>query len=397
LFKRYILIWNTTLKITREELEARLENLRRRMTDEGYDALIIYSDEYRSGHATYVTNYKPINVIEESPQLVLIVGNNAPVVFLGRLNAYAAKDMCWIDDVRGIHRPYSDFPQVFAPIVGRTSKIALIGKNILPVEIYEQLLDAVPNAVIDSRDDIMLELRKIKSEAEIGLMEQAAEINDAVLKQAAAEVKVGMTEIQVAGLAESIARNMNADIGSATVVMSGPNTNYPAWRATDRQVQAGDFVMLDFNPAIGHYCNDGGITILMPGADSEQERALIVGHRALKKVIPTIKPGITARSIFDTLLEELEPHGFADNFTPYAKGLRGVGHAVGIDVVEPPNLSSDSDFELEAGMTLAVKLDLHDLPGGGYRIEVVVAVTQDGVRPLNKLVLAEADDFAVQR
>lgn len=383
--------------ISTDELKQRTENLRFRMKEEGYDALIIYSDEYRSGHSTYVTNYKPINVIEESPQLVLIVGDNAPVVFLGRLNAYAAKDMCWIEDVRGIHRPYTDFPQVFKPIVGRASKIGLIGKNILPFEIYEQLVDAVPDAVIENRDDIMLNLRKIKTEAEIALMEEAADINDAVLKKAAKAVKVGMTEIQVAGLAEGLAREMNADIGSATVVMSGPNTNYPAWRATDRKIQPGEFVMLDFNPAIGHYCNDGGITILMPGADPEQERALIVGHRALKKVIPTIKPGITARSIFDTLLEELEPHGFADNFTPYAKGLRGVGHAVGLDVVEPPNLSSDSDFELEAGMTLAVKLDLHDLPGGGYRIEVVVAVTEDGVRPLNKLVLAEPDDFAVQR
>ena len=66
-------------------------------------------------------------------------------------------------------------------------------------------------------------------------------------------------------------------------------------------------------------------------------------------------------------------------------------------MVEPPNLSSDSDFELEAGMTLAVKLDLHNLVGGGYRIEVVVAVTGDGVRPLNRLVLEEADDFAVRR
>ena len=385
------------MEITSEELKQRTDNLRQRMLSEGYDALIIYSDEYRSGHSTYVTNYKPINVIEESPQLVLIVGNNEPVVFLGRLNAYAAKDMCWIDDVRGIHRPYSDFPQVFEPIVGRASKIGLIGKNILPFEIYEQLVDAVPEAVIEARDDIMLDLRKIKSEAEIALMERAADINDAVLKEAVKAVKVGMTEIQVAGLAESIARRMNADIGSATVVMSGPNTNYPAWRATDRKIQPGEFVMLDFNPAIDHYCNDGGITVLIPGADPEQERALIVGHQALKTVIPTIRPGITARSIFDTLLAELEPHGFAENFTPYAKGMRGVGHAVGLDVVEPPNLSSNSDFELEAGMTLAVKLDLHDLPGGGYRIEVVVAVTEEGVRPLNKLVLAEPDDFAVQR
>ena len=385
------------MEISHEELKQRTESLRRRMKSEGYDALVIYSDEYRSGHSSYITNYRPLNVIEESPQLVILIGDRPPVVLLGRLNAYAAKDLCWIDDVRGIHRPFKDLPDIFAPIVGRNSKIGLIGKNILPVEIYEQISGSVPQATFESRDDIMLDLRKIKSAAEIALMARAAEINDEVLRQAVKQVKVGMTEVQVAGVAENIARKLNADIGSATVVMSGPNTKYPAWRAMDRKIEPGDYVMLDFNPAIGNYCNDGGITILMPGADPEQERALVVGHRTLKKVIPTIRPGITARSIFDTLLAELEPEGLAEHFTPYAKGMRGVGHAVGLDVVEPPNLSSDSDFELEAGMTLAIKLDLHDLVGGGYRIEVVVAVTESGVRPLNKLVLDEPDDFAVQR
>ena len=385
------------MKITNEELKQRTENLRRRMKSEGCDALVIYSDEYRSGHSSYITNYKPINVIEESPQLVIMIEEREPVVLLGRLNAYAARDFCWIKDIRGIHRPYEDLPEIFAPIAGRQSKIGLIGKNILPFEIFEQISEAAPLASFESRDEIMLDLRKIKSEREIALMERAAEINDEVLRQAVKLVKVGMTEIQVAGVAENIARKLNADIGSATVVMSGPNTRYPAWRATDRKIEPGDFVMLDFNPSFGHYCNDGGITILMPGADREQERALVVGHRALKRVIPTIRPGCTARSIFDTLLAELEPEGLAGHFTPYAKGLRGVGHAVGLDVVEPPNLSSDSDFELEAGMTLAVKLDLHDLVGGGYRIEVVVAVAEDGVRPLNRLVLEEPDDFAVQR
>ena len=367
------------------------------MKSEGFDALVVYSDEYRSGHSSYITNFRPLNVIEESPQLVIMIEDREPVVLLGRLNAYAARDLCWIKDIRGIHRPYADLPEIFAPIAGRKSKIGLIGKNILPLEIYEQISQAVPLALFASRDDIMLDLRKIKSEMEIALMERAAEINDEVLRQAVKLVRVGMTEIQVAGVAENIARKLNADIGSATVVMSGPNTRYPAWRATDRRIEPGDFVMLDFNPAYGNYCNDGGITILMPGADREQRRALVVGHRALKKVIPAIRPGFTARSIFDTLLAELEREGLADHFTPYAKGLRGVGHAVGLDVVEPPNLSSDSDFELETGMTMAVKLDLHDLIGGGYRIEVVVAVAEGGVRPLNKLVLEEPDDFAVQR
>ena len=47
--------------------------------------------------------------------------------------------------------------------------------------------------------------------------------------------------------------------------MSGLNTNYAAWRPTDQKIERGDFVLVDFNPAVGHYCNDGGITVLMPG------------------------------------------------------------------------------------------------------------------------------------
>ncbi len=65
--------------------------------------------------------------------------------------------------------------------------------------------------------------------------------------------------------------------------------------------------------------------------------------------------------------------------------------------MEPPNLSPDSDFVLYPGMTLAIKLDLHDLPGGGYRIEVVVLITETGVTPLNNLVLDQPNDFTILR
>jgi Xaa-Pro aminopeptidase len=133
----------------------------------------------------------------------------------------------------------------------------------------------------------------------------------------------------------------------------------------------------------------------MPGASQEQLDALVLGHQIIKEIVPLIRPQTRARSIHDMMFERLAPHGFAPHFSPYAKGLRGVGHGVGIDVVEPPNLSSDTDFTLEPGMTLAVKFDLHGLKAGGFRIEVVVHITETGVTPLNKLVLREPADFAV--
>jgi Xaa-Pro aminopeptidase len=367
------------------------------MLAEGLDALVVYSDEYRSGHGTYLTNYKPINVVEESPQLVVLVGDQPPTLLLGRLNLYAAKDVVWMDQVLPIHRASEFLPDIFRSLAGRPVRIGLVGDNLLPVSLYETIRDAVPRAEFVPAGPLLVELRQIKSPAEIAIMERAAEINDQVLREVLKRCRVGMTEMQVAGEAEYAARRLGADIGSATVVMSGPNTNYPAWRPSERVIEPGDFVLVDFNPAVEHYCNDGGITLLMPGADPAQARALSTSHRILKEIMPLIRPQTKGSSIHDLMLQRLEPLGYRDNFVPYARGMRGVGHGVGLDVVEPPDLSSDSDFVLQPGMTLAVKLDLHGLPGGGFRIEVVVAITETGMRPLNKLVLAEDDDFAILR
>ncbi len=383
------------MAIEKVELMARTERLRTLMKDRGFDALIIYSDEYRSGHSTYLTNYKPINVIEESPQVVFLIGDLPPVMLLGRLNAYAARDQVWMEDVRQIHKAAEYVPQILKSLTGRRTRIGLVGNNLMPIDLFETIRSAVPDASFESVTAMMMELRQVKSAAEIDLMERAADINDEVLREVLTRCRVGMTEIQVAGEAEALARRLNADIGSATVIMSGPNTNYPAWRANRRKVERGEFLLIDFNPAYDHYCNDGGITVLMPGASREQADALKAGHRVLKEVVPLIRPGITAASIFDNMKSRLEGLGYLDNFLPYATGQRGVGHSVGLDVVEPPNLSADSHFSLQPGMTLAIKLDLHDLPGGGYRVEVVVAVTEDGVRPLNKLVLDQPDDFTI--
>jgi len=385
------------MSIVRQELMDRTARLRRKMQDEGLDALVIYSDEYRSGHTTYLTGYKPINVIEESPQIVFLVADSPPVVLVGRLNRYAAKDVIWMDDVRPVHEAAAHLPDIFAAIGGRACRVGVIGHNLLPIAFHEVLRGAVPGAEFVPVEPLLIDMRQIKSAAEIALMRQAAEINDQVLRRVLERCRVGQTEIEVAGEAEYAGRQLGADFGSATVVMSGPNTNYPAWRPSNRVIEPGDFVLVDFNPAIGHYCNDGGITVLMPGAGPEQVAALKAGHAVLKEVVPRIRPQTKASSIYELMLERLQPLGYRDNFVPYARGQRGVGHGVGLDVVEPPNLSSDSDFVLYPGMTLAIKLDLHDLVGGGYRIEVVVLVTETGVSPLNTLVLSEADDFTILR
>ena len=383
------------MQIQREELIQRTERMRSVMHENNLDALIIYSDEYRSGNGTYFTNYKPINLIEESPQMLCLIGDLPPTLFIGRLNAYSAVKTVWIEDVRPIHRLDEFVPEVFNSIINTNARIGLIGDNLLPLSNYRVIERHLGDAEFVPCTNLLIELRQVKSDNEIALMRQAAEIDDEVLAGLLKKIHIGQTETQVAAEAEYIGRKMGADLGSATVVMSGPNTNFPAWRPSDRAIEAGDFVLVDFNPAVGNYCNDGGVTVLMPGASTEKADALAFGHKVIKEVIPLIQPNTVASTIYDMMLARLEPAGYADNFVPYAKGQRGVGHGGGLDVVEQPDLTLDSDFDLLPGMTLAIKLDLHGLTGGGFRIECVIAITESGVDPLNRLILSENDTFTI--
>ena len=182
-------------------------------------------------------------------------------------------------------------------------------------------------------------MRKIKSDKEIELMEKAAEINDSVLTELKKIIKIGMTEQQVVAHADFLGRQMGADLGSATVVMSGKNTKFPAWRATDKKLQKGELLMVDFNPTIGYYCNDGGLTFLMPGATKYKTDALINSHKILKTTIQSIKSQTKATSVHDSFYKSLVPLGLEPKFSPYVTGTRGTGHGVGLDVVKCPDLN----------------------------------------------------------
>src|ERR1700748_3341768 len=179
------------MTISRAEFEDRTRRLREKMKAEELDALIVFSDEYRPGHPPYLTGYKPLNMIEESPQLVFLVEDQAPVVLIGRLNSYAAKDIIWTDDVRPVHRAEESIPDICRSIKDRASRIGLIGDNLLPVSKFEIIKKSLPKATFTSVTPLLIQLRQIKTSAEVALMERAADINDAVLRGVLDKIRVG--------------------------------------------------------------------------------------------------------------------------------------------------------------------------------------------------------------
>ena len=168
------------MAINKLELSDRLARIREKMHEENFNALIIYSDEYRSGNTSYFTDYKPINVIEESPQVIFVVEDADPVVMIGRLNSFAAKETIWIDDVRPIHEIDEHLDFIFKPIKSKNPKIGIIGDNLLPVKTFNSIKNNLPEAKFVSCGEMLSEIRAIKSPAEIELMRKAPSINDYV-------------------------------------------------------------------------------------------------------------------------------------------------------------------------------------------------------------------------
>jgi len=381
--------------ISDKELKDRLNRLRKLVKEKGLNGIIVYSDEYRSGYCTYFTGYKPINVIEESPQTLILLEDEDPILVIGRLNYYSAKETVWIDKILQHHKFETEISDLLKKFNKKGNKIGIAGEHLMPFYLRDILTSAMPDIEFPIETKIIDDMRKIKSVKEIELMEKAADINDKVLTELKGIIKIGMTEQQVVAHADFLGRQLGADLGSATVVMSGKNTKFPAWRATDKKIDKGELLMVDFNPAIGNYCNDGGLTFLMPGATDFKKDTLVNSHKILKKTINSIKSQTKATSVHDLFFEDLKPLKLDGNFSPYVSGTRGTGHVVGLDVVESPDLNKTSDFIFYPNMTMAVKLDLHDLEEQGLRVEQVVVITPEGARPLNKLAMTKPDDWAI--
>ena len=373
-----------------KDFTSRIKKIQSELSEKKLDALFVFSDEYRPGYTLYLSDYFPINVIEESPQGVYVPLDGEAVLFLGNINAQVAKSVSWIRDVRTIEE-LDFFFKSHKENQGRSLKVGLVGEALLPVRYYRKLRFALQGNDFIDADAIIQKMRAIKSPDEVERMQDAAHLGDAAIREAVARLNKGdATEIELAAVAEYVIRSGGGIIGSATIVSAGQHTKMPTWRPSEKTIESGEAVLIDANPSLRGYCSDVATTVFCGNVEGEKKKIQELGRKILGDVISHLQPGTSASFIYDYFLDRSRESGYEKFFTQYAKGMRAVGHGVGLDVVEWPNLDKDSKFLLEPGMTLGVKFDLHGFDWGGIRFEVDVLVEEDGCRSLNTIL---DDDF----
>ncbi|WKX02213.1 aminopeptidase P family protein [Candidatus Mycoplasma mahonii] len=226
-------------------------------------------------------------------------------------------------------------------------------------------------------------LRIIKDEAEIKLMKKAGSIALHALKELEADIKPGISELELDRKLEFLLRKHGAKKGSFdAIVVSGKRGSLPHGNPSAKILQTGELLTIDFGALYEGYCSDITRTFHVGNVTDpkilEFEEVLRTAQQMGKDAV---KPGVTTGAIDKVCRDYITKKGFGEYF------VHSTGHGLGIDVHELPNVTSNKalDVVLEAGMVITVEPGIY-IPGvGGIRVEDDILVTKNGYEVLSKI------------
>ena len=223
-------------------------------------------------------------------------------------------------------------------------------------------------------------LRQVKDGGEIGYIRRACAIADKAFEDIVHFIRPGRTEIEVAARLEQVMREAGSEKPSFdTIVASGLRGSMPHGTATEKVIEAGDFVTMDYGAKFEGYCSDITRTVCVGEATARQREVYEAVLGTQEMVLAAIAPGKSGKEIDAASREFLKKYDLAQYFG------HGLGHSLGLEIHEEPRLSPSSTCEhLMPGMLITDEPGVY-LPGwGGLRIEDTVLVTKTGSERLTK-------------
>jgi len=224
---------------------------------------------------------------------------------------------------------------------------------------------------------LLTELRRVKDKAELEAMTAAQRIAERALGDICNEIRPGVTEKEIAARLQYLmlhygAENMSFD----PIVVSGANGSVPHGVPSGKEIQAGEFVTMDFGCIYHGYCSDMTRTVAVGHATEEMRRVYGTVLAAQAAGIAAAKAGATGKAVDGAARAVIEDAGYGEYFT------HSFGHGVGVEIHEAPNASPANDKPLPAGAVVSAEPGVY-IPGKlGVRIEDVIALREGGCHNL---------------
>ncbi|MBO1579063.1 Xaa-Pro dipeptidase [Bacillus sp. XF8] len=222
-------------------------------------------------------------------------------------------------------------------------------------------------------------LRLIKTDSEIKILKEAAQIADAAFEHILSFIRPGVSEIEVSNELEFFMRKQGATSSSFDIIVaSGLRSALPHGVASEKVIEKGDFVTLDFGAYYKGYCSDITRTIAVGEPSDKLKEIYNVVLEAQIRGVNGIKAGLTGREADALTRDYITEKGYGEYFG------HSTGHGVGLEIHEAPGLAFRSETVLEPGMAVTVEPGIY-IPGvGGVRIEDDIIITSEGNEVITK-------------
>lgn len=230
---------------------------------------------------------------------------------------------------------------------------------------------------LEETESILEKQRMIKDQNEIELLKKACEITDNCFSHLINYIKVGMTEKQIAYEIERYFLQNGADgLAFETIVASNENSSKPHAKTTDRKIDVGDVITIDFGCKYKGYCSDMTRTIFVGYVPEKVKK---IYDLVLKNQLQTekdMKDGANIRILSRNVENDFRLNGYSL--------VHALGHGVGLDIHELPVISYRNDNNLKENMIVTNEPGIY-IPGEfGIRIEDTVLITKSGCISLTK-------------
>ena len=222
-------------------------------------------------------------------------------------------------------------------------------------------------------DEIINKARAVKTDYEVDCIKKAQKIAEDAFSHILTFIKEGVTEKEIAlELDFFMLKNGAEAVSFETIAVSGKNSSMPHGVPTDKKIENGDFITMDFGAVYNGYHSDMTRTVIVGKPTEKQKEVYETVLKAQKSALEVLKNGVTGFDADKVARDIIENAGYKENFG------HGTGHGVGIEIHESPNLSPYSKATLETGNVVTVEPGIYIPDEFGVRIEDMALITEDG-------------------